>query len=58
MIEGQVFRFFNCMWQICRKVTICNLATNQDHDSDATQISTYCFGDDNVCLTLKGITTS
>ncbi len=58
MIQSQVFRLFNCMWQNCREDTICNLSTSQDLDSDAVQISTYCSGDDDVYLTFKGIATS
>ncbi|CAN5891351.1 hypothetical protein BH23THE1_BH23THE1_32760 [soil metagenome] len=38
--------------------TTCNHDTSQDLYSDAIQISTYCFGDDNVYLTFKGIATS
>ncbi len=37
--------------------TMCNHDTIQDLYSDAIQISTYCFGDDNVYLTFKGIAT-
>ena len=37
---------------------MCNDDTNQDRDSEIIQISTYCFADDSVYLTFKGIITS
>ncbi len=38
--------------------TMCNHDTSRDLYSDAIEISTYCFGDDEVYLTFKEIATS